>query len=326
MSTTEWHEQRRRCIGGSDCSALFDLGFACKRRLYYDKSKTTPDFPSELEENQDMKRGHLLEPVAADLFARDTGFTLKVVPQRVMEDRPHVGVNADRLVFDPAKGMALVHAGALEIKCPRVATFRDWEADGFPDYYHAQLQHAMLVWGLQWGVLLAFSGELAEWFHETVAADPGVHESILARADAFWADLQAGVVPERLPQGDRRCRTCAWRLTCWGGEPDRGPQQEVERDTAVEGLLSDYDHACTLQQEAKARVARVRKELQSALGRRQCVRTPAGSVQWVESTTTYVRHKDLAAVDPGLAAELAQSFTKRSLMVHLKNKGVVGDE
>ena len=63
--------ERLKGVGGSDVSSLFNEGYGCRRRLFYQKTSAVPDFPRE--ENDAMSLGKFLENWFADKYSRTTG-------------------------------------------------------------------------------------------------------------------------------------------------------------------------------------------------------------------------------------------------------------
>ena len=75
MNTTnqdrsQWLEERRQGIGGSDAAAAVGLSpWKTRLELWLEKTGQTPD----REETPEMRRGTLLEPVVKQLYADATG-------------------------------------------------------------------------------------------------------------------------------------------------------------------------------------------------------------------------------------------------------------
>ena len=74
MSESDWLDWRRKGIGGSDSSAVMGCSpFCTARDLYYDKRGIPPAVQEE-PNWVTLKVGHLLEPLVAEIFARQTGY------------------------------------------------------------------------------------------------------------------------------------------------------------------------------------------------------------------------------------------------------------
>ena len=74
MPESEWLEWRRKGIGGSDSSAVMGCSpFCTTRDLYYDKRGIAPAIQDE-PNWVTLKVVHLLEPLVAEIFARQTGY------------------------------------------------------------------------------------------------------------------------------------------------------------------------------------------------------------------------------------------------------------
>lgn len=74
MPESEWLEWRRKGLGGSDSSAVMGCSpFCTARDLYYDKRGIAPAIQEE-PNWVTLKVGHLLEPLVAEIFAKQTGY------------------------------------------------------------------------------------------------------------------------------------------------------------------------------------------------------------------------------------------------------------
>lgn len=108
--TTEWHEQRRAGIGGSDVAALLGLSkWKSPYQLFLEKTGNAPP----QEDNEAMYWGRMLEPVIRDAYEEKTGTAKlnKCAADRRMLARKITTRKEDRQVecdweFDYPKGKA----------------------------------------------------------------------------------------------------------------------------------------------------------------------------------------------------------------------------
>jgi predicted phage-related endonuclease len=83
-------------FGGSDAAAIFNEGWGCARRLFYDKTDTPPDFQRTEREESILRRGTLMEELVAEEYSFITGRKIRRMPTRVSKKYPWMRVNIDR--------------------------------------------------------------------------------------------------------------------------------------------------------------------------------------------------------------------------------------
>lgn len=270
-----WLAERRTGIGGSDCASLFNVGYGCRRRLWYDKTGATPDYPRE--ESDLMALGKLLEPFFADKYAERTERGLSTSRSMQHHTHPEIRVNADRLInAEDRPGI-----GVLEIKAMGRAMFYKTVREGMPDDYSLQLQHGMLVAGTSWGSFAIGCRDSGELMHWDVERKPEITDMILQEAPKFWKSLN-GEPPPALEPDDKRCQSCEYRKSCQGAslvQLDQSgdmPQAEELRPLLVRyaELQAQYCHQLTDGSKGTAldmAMEDVKEELKAALGDRQAV-------------------------------------------------------
>lgn len=240
----EYVIDRRSGIGGSDVSNVLSLKpYGCARRLFYEKIGQQSDFPLPAE-NPNMRRGKLLEHVAADLYAEETGRRVWR-PGRSFRSNQHpfMIANIDRF-FSIAGGKKKVGGKTglpLEIKCPSKAMFYKIKSEGMPDEYLLQHQHYLTVLQREWGSLSFFCAETTDTYNTDIAFDePNSFELIRAEA-AFWKMITEKKPPATLSPDDERCPRCSWRVTCHG---DLGiylqPEPDMVWQTDLSELTQEY--------------------------------------------------------------------------------------
>lgn len=215
----QFHQDRARCIGGSDAVHLVDQPpYGCKRRLMYDKLGVPADYP--FEGNVHTERGIELESLAAKRYRQETGRIVVGVAHRTHPQYPWMGCHADRII----RATRTRPKGLLEIKCPTFRNYQRIKAAGLPDDYFLQLQWGIAVWELTWGSVCVFSAETMKPLVFDHARDDGVIGNLVTIGADFWLarrNLVDAFQYEDLPYPritppDKRCLGCPWRTTCQG--------------------------------------------------------------------------------------------------------------
>lgn len=269
----EFLAERKLGIGGSDVSSLFNEGYGCRRRLWYDKTNAIPDFPRE--ETDAMSLGKFLESWFADKYRRTTGRPVYSYDKPfVHPQHPELRDNLDRSVAHEDGRL-----GAQEIKAMGRAMFYKTKREGLPIDYALQLQQGMLVPHrvdgsamFDWGCFAIGCRDDGAIMHWDVQRDEKIHKEIILAGQDFWRCVENGPIPDALEPDDRRCQSCEFRVTCQGnnlielapeGELVPAPEllplvaQKIERDAL-------YDEAVELCEETD-------EELKTRLGDRQAV-------------------------------------------------------
>lgn len=171
--TPQWLEIRRRHIGASDSNILMNpspFPDDTPTHLWKRKLGLLP----EKEENDDMKRGRLLEEPALELFEKLTGYLC--LPQVIFH--PKIGYMMASL-----DGMEIGGKAIVEIKCPRKIS--DQIMDGeIPSYHFPQLQHQMEVSGLKKSYYLAYTETSYKLIE--VHFDQNYVQNLLKEEAEFW--------------------------------------------------------------------------------------------------------------------------------------------
>ncbi|GAK01480.1 YqaJ viral recombinase family protein [Geomicrobium sp. JCM 19055] len=150
LSHSEWLEQRKRGIGGSDASAVAGLNrWKSPIVVYMEK---TGEIKSESSNSEAAYWGNVMEDTVAKEFTRRTG--LKVRRRNALlqhEDHEWMLANVDRMVVGRNEG--------LECKTASEYLKGDWEAEEIPATYLLQCQHYMAVTGADaWWIAVLVGG------------------------------------------------------------------------------------------------------------------------------------------------------------------------
>lgn len=197
--TKEWHDLRRKGVGGSDAAAILGLDpYKSPLELYFEKRGELPP----KKDGKHTRRGELLEPVIADLFAEEKNLKLR----RVRFSKEHathswMRGNVDRMILSiDDRG-----PGVLEIKAPTVYQAPTWK-DGPPDTAFIQAQHYLEVFGWKWGYIVAWLGATDLVMYE-IARNDALIQAIIEAERVFWEDhVLKGVPPEGRISSDALAR------------------------------------------------------------------------------------------------------------------------
>jgi putative phage-type endonuclease len=187
QGTDEWHALRRGVITASAISKLLTATFKpaandTSRALLYQllAERITGESDSMGFYNDDMARGHLLEPFARDLYAKsfdpvaECGFITLTTSAGIL------GYSPDGLVGD---------YGLIEIKCPRPKTHLKSLLTGeIPAEYFPQVQTGLAVTGRRWCDYISYSPGLP-LFVTRCGPAPAVIAAIFAAHEAAEQQL-----------------------------------------------------------------------------------------------------------------------------------------
>jgi predicted phage-related endonuclease len=149
-----------------------------------------------------MRRGTILEPIAADEYTRETGRALIVVDKMLQHPtRPYILGNLDRIIEDDGQSSLEDRGpGVLEIKCPGLHVFNKCKLQGLQGYYIAQLQHYLGVTGCKWGSFQVFSAERWESIWFDMERDDSLIEMMFDRDEQFWHLVETMTPPATEPE------------------------------------------------------------------------------------------------------------------------------
>jgi predicted phage-related endonuclease len=248
-----WQRERQTFIGGSEVHELFNIpqyGKGCARALAYRKRGE----PTEVDDSPDdalMRRGNIMEPLAAALYEEQTGRKVRKpalnehgLPKiQRHKDYPFLGVHTDRFILAGHGGVK--ETGDLEIKSHDQGPFLNMLREGIKPGYSLQVQHSNLVTGHSWGGFAAIGvfGGLPLKNFDTVA-DPKIHDEIKRRGEALWNGLEKNELPDQLEdENDMRCQNCAYRMTCRGEEISEMAQAFFKAQAKSDKNLVQIDDA-----------------------------------------------------------------------------------
>ncbi len=267
-----FHEERLTGIGGSDAASLFNIGYGCRRRLWYDKRGVQPDF--ERETTDAMELGTFLEPYIIRKYTertgRDTSSTQEMQRHQLNK---RLLVHVDGFVYDNRRPYDN-QRGVLECKAVSRRVFYTMRNEGVTEDYVLQLHHGIYVCGLTWGSFAIMNRESGELIWFDVEADKEIGAAIDAAGAEFWIlSVVGGAEPDRLDPEDKRCNRCSWRRTCQGQALSRiDNDKPMVEDESLRPLLMEYLEHKGVAETADDLLTEAKEALGAAIGDRPAVK------------------------------------------------------
>ena len=200
MSESDWLDWRRKGLGGSDSSAVMGCSpFCTARDLYYDKRGIAPAVQEE-PNWVTLKVGHLLEPLVAEIFARQTGYRVYQIQTMFRHPLfPFMQADVDYFIeTDDGRH------GILECKTSHPNNKGKWADEAVPYNYELQCRHYMAVMNLDFvWIACLFANNEADFVKRRIERDLDAEEELIRNEQHFWEDyVQAGVEPPYTENGD----------------------------------------------------------------------------------------------------------------------------
>ena len=196
----QWHELRKKGIGGSDAGAVMGLNkYTSPLKLYRIKAGT---FKEDQEGNVYIKKGKTLEEVV---------FKNHVVPD--MASKNYIALHPEHIFVNKqypwlranCDGLAVPQIGTpadnivIEIKWVSEYAEVNWDGDeycGIPASYYAQVQHYMLVTGARKARLYALFDRTWEVKIYEIPFNASFVLKLISETKQFYDNLQAGIEPK----------------------------------------------------------------------------------------------------------------------------------
>ena len=131
-----WLDTRREGIGGSDASTIAGVN---PYTTLYERWLDKTGHDVETRYTPEMRFGHLIEPVARQVFTEDIGVGVTLAGLQRSRSRPWQQHTPDGLTDD---------GGLLEIKSVGWREAHHWDDGQVADHAEVQVQHGMAVTGL----------------------------------------------------------------------------------------------------------------------------------------------------------------------------------
>lgn len=199
--TPEWHDIRRKHIGGSEVAGLFGVqpDFAMSHfTLHQVKAGRIPPPPVEDGPGSRVWFGHKLEPAIARLAAEMYGWEVEKGGYAIDATVPGMGCSLDYVIKEPGAEetrLGFHGPGVLQLKnSDWLAHRKEWTAKEPPLWILLQLQHEIACSQYGWGCIVCLVGgnELPCYRY---AARPRIADAIRDKVRDFWADVRRGRFP-----------------------------------------------------------------------------------------------------------------------------------
>jgi putative phage-type endonuclease len=182
MNQDQWHQWRRAGIGSSDAAVVMGVSpWRTPYQVWQEKvfgNSAQPD-------NFSMARGRDLEPVARTWFEK--AMNVSVFPKnKIHKDRNFIRASLD--------GLDMEEKVLVEIKCPNKEDHSVAVNGMIPPKYVPQVQHQLLVTGLDGMYYCSFDGQ--EGAIVEVSRDNAYIEAMLAEEQKFWDMVLTKKAPE----------------------------------------------------------------------------------------------------------------------------------
>ena len=195
QGTDEWHMLRRGIVTASAISKLLTATYKpanndTSRALLYQllAERILGESDSGFY-NDDMARGHLLEPYARDLYAKHRAPVTECGFVTLVTSAGTLGYSPDGLVGDD---------GLIEIKCPRPKThLRSLLTGEVPAEYFPQVQTGLAVTGRAWCDYISYAPGLPLFVQRclpvpvVIAAIHAAHEAAEQQLTVLMEDFEA---------------------------------------------------------------------------------------------------------------------------------------
>ncbi len=244
-----WLGWRSHGVGGSDVKALLgEDKYRSLFQLWQEKVGLSYDEASESLMKM-AKRGHKLEPLAADEFTEETGMKVRRINKGLVHpDECRWRGTIDRRINDQGDGRG---PGTLEIKTVTQMAFRQILNKGARPGDVLQFHSNAAILGDSWGGLFYLQPDTwqTKWF--PMEADPVIQEGIRDAIREFWPMVESKTPPAMDKKLDKVVKI-----------PDSGGEVGVLTDDRFDLSFGDYEAAEAIIKEAEEMKKDARKVLE----------------------------------------------------------------
>ncbi len=300
LSREEWLKYRKRGIGGSDVAALLGISkWTSAVALWLDKTNQTNE-PEEV--NEAMRWGQLLEPVIREQFRQITGRPVVEVKAILQHPQyPFMIADIDGLTVDEDGAPAI-----LEVKNVSEYKRSEW-SQGVPAYYQTQVQHYLLVTGVQKAYVIALFGGNSSGVY-TVQTDPEVQQMLVQVESDFWSKVQNLIRPEI----DGTDASTKLLDSIYRG----GVSEEVIMPTEAVEYVDAYIEASADEDSAKARKNEAANHIKEIMGDYDRATCNGHTISWKPVTSERLDSKALKAAEPEIFKKYTKASTSRRFTVN----------
>ncbi|MCJ0766200.1 YqaJ viral recombinase family protein [Variovorax terrae] len=273
LARADWLQVRRSGIGSSDAAAAVGLSpYKSPLVLWLEKTGRDADLqrPDPLDTREPVYWGTLLEPIVAAAYTQQTGHRVRRLHAVLQHPSvPFMLANLDREVLGVP--------GVQVLECKTAGEFgaRLWRA-GVPEYVQLQVQHQLAVTGRQAAdVAVLLCGQQLE-VHR-IERDEALIAHLIELEGRFWAYVQK----DEPPPADGSASAQA-ALRCLYPRSS-GQTLDWRQDRAMSALFCDLQAVRGRLAEDSACEARIKQQIQQAMGQASRARFESGEVSWRRS-------------------------------------------
>jgi len=202
----EWLAERATGLGGSDAAAVCGCSpWKTPLDVFHEKVQYLDGYGGHGgEENPDMRRGTLLEPVVLQLYTDETGVVVRKPDNAIVSAQyPFMRANLDGITID---GNIVLEAKTARWKSPPGTSdpekrWGDPWTNEIPLVYFFQCQHNMVVSGLEVCHVPVLFGDFEFAIYE-VPADREFQGLMVDEESRFWAMVEARTPPDPINDAD----------------------------------------------------------------------------------------------------------------------------
>jgi putative phage-type endonuclease len=297
LSREQWLAIRNLGIGSSDAAVAVGLS-QYKSPLTLWLEKTHRKEADDLSEKDAVIWGTVLEPVLARVYAERTGAKVRRV-NAVLQHGKHgfMLANLDREVVGQPEG-----PGVLEIKTAGYHSAPQWE-DGIPVAYQCQVLHQLAVTGHAWADVAVLIGGQDFRIYRIQRDDDKIAD-LIEREAHFWQHVTLDTQPD--PDGSDDAATALQ----WLFPRDNGLTVDLSESVEFNALFASLLAERQRKDDAEAREALIRQQIQNALGDATAALFQSGRVTWKKSKDRLAPDLDrLSAEHPALLQQYTKPVT-----------------
>lgn len=275
LSRDEWLKVRKQGIGSSDAAAAVGMNpYQSQLELWMAKTGRDAGMPKPDSDDPEspVYWGHILEPIVAEQYSRQTGRKVRrvnAVLQHPDPDKHWMLANLDYSV------VADDEVQVLECKTAGEFGARLWK-DGVPDYIQCQVQHQLAVTGKQAAdVCVLLCGQSLKIFR--IERNEELIEALITLERQFWDYVETDTPPpvDGTASAERALRHLY--------PEDQGEILDFSESKELSDAFSELLAIRSEMETLKSTESHLKQRIQSHMGEASKATFPGGSVSWKRS-------------------------------------------